>query len=178
MRALVRLITTLLGLALAAAGALLVLELAWAWLRPGPDYLLVPWPSIRTALRQLAWNDVPVRSTAAIVALVGIILLVLAGKAGRNDIRLHDPAPEVTVTTTPGSLARVVGHQVREQDGVATASVTATRGRIRVRATSEHTQAGELHDRLTELAEESVRNLPLRTTPKISVTVRPAKERR
>lgn len=178
MRTLVRLITTLLGLVLAAAGAVLVIEVIRAWLQPDAGFLLVDWPSIRTDLRKLSWNDTSVRGTAALVALVGAVLLILAGKAGRNDIRLHDPAPEVTVTTAPTSLARFVGHQVREQGGVAAASVTATRKRVRVTITSEHTQVGDLRDRLIELTEESVRTLPLRTTPKVSVTVRPAKEHR
>lgn len=176
MRALVRLITMLLGLALAAAGVLLVLELAWAWLRQDSGYLVVPWPSFQAGLDRLAWNDAPVRITAAIVALAGLVLVLVASRAGRKDIRLHDPAPEVTVTTAPRSLARLVGHQVREQEGVATASVTATRTRVRVKATGEHTEVGDLRNRLSELTEQSMQNLPLRTTPKVSVAVRPAKE--
>lgn len=178
MRALIRLLAALLCLALTVAGALLVIEVGWAWLRPNSDFVLVAWPAARARFAELAWSDPPVRVTAAIVAAVGLVLLLLAVRAGHKVIRLHDPAPQVTVTTDPRSLARLVGHQVRQQDGVAAATVTAGRKRVRVKATAELTDIGDLDTRLSELAGETVRELPLHTTPRVSVSVRPAKERR
>lgn len=175
MRLLVRLITTLLGIVVAIAGALLAIETAWAWMRPG-DGLIVPPSVIRAPMEQLSWSSLPVLIAAGVVALLGLIMVLIAARAGRNDIRLHDPAPEVTVITDPRSLARLVGHRVREQDGVAAASVTATRKRVRVRATSQFSYVGDLRSRLTTTTDESVHDLPLRTTPTASVSVSPAKE--
>jgi hypothetical protein len=178
MRLLVRLITTLLGVVVAVAGALLAVEGAWSLLRPDSGTLIVPWSSLRPLLEQWTWNSVPMRVTAAAVAVIGAVLLLVAGRAGRKDIRLYDPAPEVTVTTDPRSLARLVGHRVREQDGVGSASVTATRARVRVRARSAFSSVGveDLHDRIDSAADEAVRDLPLLRPPRVSVSVFPAKE--
>ncbi|QUH01364.1 hypothetical protein HUO13_11610 [Saccharopolyspora erythraea] len=178
MRVLVRLIAALFGLALAAAGALLVAETAWAWLRPDSGGLILPLPELRSALSALTWDQTPVRVTAALVAVAGLVLLLLAFGAGRKDIRLHDPAPEVTVTTDPRSLARLVGHHVRAQDGVAGATVTADRRKVRVRATAQFRQTAELLDELTETARTTVHELPLRRTPKVTVSLSAARERR
>ncbi|GAA4863859.1 DUF6286 domain-containing protein [Saccharopolyspora rosea] len=178
MRLLVRLITTLVGLAVAAAGVLLVVETAWAQLRPDTGGLLVPWPTMRSALDAVPWDATPVRATAIGVAVAGLLLLLVAAGARRRDVRLHDPAPEVTVTTDPRSLARLVGHQVRDQDGVASASVTADAKRVRVRATSQFRQLGDLRQRVTDTTEHAVGDLPLRRAPKVAVSVSPAKERR
>ncbi|KAA5830019.1 hypothetical protein F1721_23200 [Saccharopolyspora hirsuta] len=178
MRFLVRLITTLLGLAVAAAGALLAIEAVAALVRPGAGGLVVPWERVHAALSVVSWDDAPVRVSAAVLVVVGLLLLLIATTSGRRDIRLHDPAPEVTVTTDPRSLARLVGHQVRDQDGVATASVTASAKRVQVRASSQFREAGDLRGRLTETAEHAVQDLPLRSTPKVLVQVSTPKERR
>ncbi|MGW3467775.1 DUF6286 domain-containing protein [Saccharopolyspora sp. NPDC000995] len=178
MRLLVRLITTLLGLAVAVAGALLAIEAVWFLLGPGTGGLIVPWQRVHFGLSSLSWHDPPVLATAAVVAVVGLLLVLVAINAGRKDIRLHDPAPEVTVTTDRRSLARLVGHQVRDQDGVAGASVTAGAKRVQVRATAQFRESGDLRGRLTETAEHAVQDLPLRTIPKVLVSVATPKERR
>lgn len=178
MRFLVRLITTLLGLAVAAAGALLAVEAAGALVRPDRGGLLVPWSRVHDALSAVSWDDAPVLLTAGGLVLAGLLLLLVATASGRREVRLHDPAPEVTVTTAPRSLARLVGHQVRAQDGVATASVTASATRVRVRASSLFREAEDLRERLTETAEHAVHDLPLRSTPTVLVQVSTPKERR
>jgi uncharacterized protein DUF6286 len=178
MRLLVRLITALAGLAVAAAGALLAIEMVWALLRPGAGGLLIPWPRVYYELSVLSWNDPPVRTAAAVLVVVGLLLLLIALSAKRKDIRLHDPAPEVTVTTDRRSLARLVGHQVRDQDGVAGAAVTVGAKRVQVKATAQFREPGDLHTRLTDTVEHAVDDLPLRTPPKVLVSVVAPKERR
>lgn len=178
MRALVRLITTLLALAAVGAGALLILEVAWAWPQPNAAGLVVPWPRWQTALGRLPWSAMSVEITAAVTAVVGLFLTLLAIGSGRREVRLEDPAPQVTVTTDRRSLARLVGHHVREQDGVASASVSAGRRKVHVRANSVFTDIGDLPGRLSKSAEESVGELPLSKPVSVSVYVSPAKERR
>ncbi|MGW5641820.1 DUF6286 domain-containing protein [Saccharopolyspora sp. NPDC003752] len=178
MRLLVRLITTLLGLAVAAGGALLAIEAVWVLARPGTGGLIVPWQQVHIGLSSLSWQDPQVLATAAVVAVVGVLLVLIAINAGVKDIRLHDPAPEVTVTTDRRSLARLVGHQVRGQDGVAVASVTAGSKRVQVKATAQFREPGDLRARLTETAEHAVQDLPLRSTPKVLVSVTVPKEQR
>lgn len=176
MRGFVRLIAVLLGLVCAAVGVLLAVEVAWAALGPGERFLLVDWPGAQDRLSALTWHGSIVRGAAVVVAVVGLLLVLVGLRARHRDIRLHDPAPGVTVTTPPRSLARLVGHRTREQDGVASATVTATRTRVRVRVQSEFVEVGDLEERLAEVADQSLRTLPLPHTPSVSVSVRPAKE--
>ncbi|MBB5156351.1 DUF6286 domain-containing protein [Saccharopolyspora phatthalungensis] len=178
MRLLVRLFAALLGLAIAAGGVLLAIEVVWALLRPGTGGLIIPWQHLLSGLSSLSWHDPPVLVTAAVVAVVGLVLLLIAINAGPKDLRLHDPAPEVTAITDRRSLARLVGHQVREQDGVAGASVTASAKRVQVKATAQFRRFGDLRTRLSETAEHAVQDLPLRHTPEVLVSVAAPKERR
>lgn len=177
MRVVLRLITALLGMGVAAAGALLVVEVIGAWSRPDLGGIVVPWPDFKSTLDGMAWEDVPVRATAVITSIAGLLLLFVALRAGRTEIRLHDPAPEVTVTTDPRSLARLVGHQVRAQDGVSTASVTAKRTRVRVKAVGRFRQLDDLPARVRKTVEDAVGDLPIGKRPKVSVSVSPPKER-
>ncbi|GAA4887447.1 DUF6286 domain-containing protein [Saccharopolyspora cebuensis] len=178
MRLLVRLLAALLGLAVAALGVLIAAEAVWAWIRPQADGLVVSWRAVRSGLGGVTWADTAALVTAIVVGVVGLLLLLLATRAGRRDVRLHDPAPEVTVITDPRSLARLVGHQVRDQDGVARASVTAGAKRVRVKATARFREMGDLRQRLTDTARDAVGELPLRRSPKVAVSVTPPKERR
>lgn len=177
MRVLVRLIAVLAGLMVVVVGALLAAEVVWAALRPGSNGLVVPWNPARALLESLAWNNTWVRVVAVVLMVVGLLLLLVAAKSGRRDIRLRDPAPDVVVITDPQSLARFVGHQVREQHGVVGASVTATPRRIRVSATSRSSELGDMRGPVTESVQHSVEGLPLQRTPEVSVSVSPAKER-
>lgn len=177
MRALARLIAAIAGLALAICGVLLVVSAPWAAVQPAGQ-LAGFWHPWRIWLESHTWVSTPVRIIAAALVVIGLACLFLAIKARRNDVALHDPASDVVVVTDPRSLARLVGHQVREEHDVANASVIATRSRIRVSATGAFTDIGDLPERLRESVEQSVRRLPLRATPRVSVSVSPARRSR
>ncbi|ASU79483.1 hypothetical protein CDG81_15715 [Actinopolyspora erythraea] len=177
MRVFVRVLTALLGLLALAAGLLLVVEAVRAAAFPGADPLPVDRATLREGLAGISWRDTAVRTGAAVTAVIGLLLILVAARAGRGYIRLHDPAPEVVVVTRPRALARMVGHLVREQDGVARASVVARRKAVRVNAVSEFTEVGDLEPRLRETARAATEELPLVTTPKVSVAVKPARKR-
>jgi hypothetical protein len=178
MRLLLRVLSCLLGLAIAVAGALLVLEVAWAWLRPGDGWVLVPWPRLRTYLAGLTWHSTQVLVTAGILVAVGLVLLLVAGTARRRDVPLQDPAEDVSVRASPASLARVVGQRVRDEDSVSQASVTATANWIKVRAASRLKSEEQLRPRLLEIVKSTVDDLPLVRTPRISVVVDSTRDRR
>ncbi|MGJ7904987.1 DUF6286 domain-containing protein [Actinopolyspora sp. H202] len=177
MRAFVRFLTTLLGLLFLAAGLLLVVEVVRAAVSTGADPLLVARATLRDELAGVSWRDTLVRTGAAVTAVLGLLLILVAARAGRGEIRLHNPAPGVVVVTRPRSLARLVGHRVREQDGVARASVVAHRKAVRVNAVGQFTDVGDLEPRLRETARTATEELPLVTPPKVSVAVKPAKQR-
>lgn len=178
MRTLVRLLTAALGIAVAAAGLLLVVETAAAAISPGGAGVLVPWRGASTALSGLTWNTTTALITSALVAVAGLVLVLVSASGGRQDVRFLDPAPGVRVVTDPRSMARLVGHRVRDRDEVSEAVVSSGTKRIRVRATSRFHELGELPRQVTESAEEAVHELPLQRAPRLRVSVTPAKETR
>ena len=178
MRVLVRSLSALLSLGIAVVGALLALEVGWAWLRPDNGWLLVPWPQWRDYLDGLAWHSTTVRVVAGVLAGAGLVLLLIAATARRRDVLLQDPADEVSVLTSPGSLARIVGQRVRVEDNVSGVSVTATPKKIRVRASSRLESEEQLRPRLMEVVRSTVDDLPLVQTPRISVVVNSPRDHR
>jgi hypothetical protein len=177
-RVLLRLLSPLLGVAVAIAGGLLAVEAGWVLARPRSAPLLVPWPAWRDRLAGYAWSDTAVAVAGGALAVLGVALLVLAAGARRHDVRLTDPADDVTVVTSPRSLARLVGHQVRAEDGVRSASVTASARRVRVRVISSMNTEAQLRPTLTTRVDELVGGLPLARKPKVQVVVDSPKDRR
>lgn len=174
MRVLLRMLSPLLGLAVAALGTLLVVEVVAAWLgaTSGGAGLLMPWPGWRTTLEQVTWRDTWVLVGAGLTTLVGLLLLLMAGSARRHDIRLEAPAPEITVTTSPRVLARLVGRTVRSTDRITGASVKASARAVRVTVTARGEQPGELRPSVRTRVGELLDELPLARRPKVSVSVR------
>jgi hypothetical protein len=177
-RILVRILAALLGLGVAACGAVLAVEVAWGWVRPGRGPLLVPWPQWRAYLDGVTWNSTVMRVVAGALAVIGLVLLLIAANARRRDVRLQDPIDDVSVVTSPASVARVVGHRIRAEDNVSGASVTATANRIRVRASSRLESEEQLMPRLLRVTRETVDGLPLARTPRITVVVDSTRDRR
>lgn len=178
MRAFVRMVSCLLGLAAASLGGLLVLEVGWHWLWPADAPVLVPWPAWRARLDQLSWTDAPVRIAAVVLVAAGLLLLLAAAGARRRDVRLRDPMNGVSVSTSPRSLARLVGHHVRTQDNVHGADVTATAKRVKVRATSRLEGAAQLRPRLHESVTALLDDVPLAARPRVTVVVDSPKDRK
>lgn len=166
MRVLLRVLSPLLGVSFAAGGALLVVAVARHWSGRA-------WPT----WSDWSWVDRPVLVIGAWLAVGGLFLLVVASRAGMAQVPLDDPADGVRVVTTPTSLARVVGHRVRAEDGVVDVSVSASRRKVRVRATSRLHDEASLRPRLLEVARAAVDELPLPVRPKVSVVVISPKDR-
>ncbi|MDD7936920.1 DUF6286 domain-containing protein [Actinomycetospora lutea] len=170
MRLLLRVLAPLIALLLAVAGLALVVETVTAWVAPSSSPLVVPWPAWRTAIEGLTWQSGSVRAVAIVVGVVGLFLLITGLVSRRHDVYLADPVPEVTVTTSPRSLARAVGHEVRSHDDVVSASVVASSSKITVKAATldpaEEVRAA-LRDRVTEM----LVRLPLARRPRVAVSV-------
>lgn len=172
MRVLLRVLAPLLGLALAAAGVLLVIEVVAAWVRPATGTgLLVPWPAWRATLEELTWAGNPVPAVAIGVAVLGLLLVLLGLTARRSDIHLDAPRPEMTVTTSPRVLARLVGRRVRATDDVAAASVTASRRKVTVSAEGFGDAKPTLRSDVTARVDALLDELPLHRRPRVAVAV-------
>lgn len=176
MRLLIRLLAPVLGLAIATIGAFVLVEVGWAMAQPDEGPLLVPWQQWLHRATELTWNSDPVRVAAWLLVLGGSLLLLLAVLAGRHDVYLREPAPDVSVTTSPRSLARLIGQRVRATDGVRSASVTASARSVRVRATSRLLDERRLRPVLVEQVTALVDELPLVRTPQVHVVVHSAKD--
>lgn len=173
MRVLLRVLAPLLGLAAAVAGALVVLEVVAAWVRtPATTGLLVPWPGWRAAAEDTTWAGQPVLGIAVGVAAAGLLLVLLGLLAGRHDVRFTAPAPEMTVTAAPRVLARLVGRRVRAADGVAAATVTASRRSVSVGAQGWSDAGPDLRKEVEGTVSALLDELPLERRPRVSVTVR------
>jgi hypothetical protein len=102
--------------------------------------------------------------------VVGLFVLVLGLVARRHDVYLADPVPEVTVTTSPRSLARAVGHEVRSHSDVVSASVVASTKKITVKA-STLDPAEAVREGVRARVDEMLVRLPLARRPRVSVSV-------
>jgi hypothetical protein len=173
-RFLLRLLSPLLGLAVAAVGVLLLIEVVTAWVAPASSPLVVPWPSWQSTLTAATWSSGLVRTVAIVVAVVGLLVLLVGLVARRHDVRLTDPVPEVTVTTSPRSLARAVGHEVRSHSEVVSASVVASGSKVVVKAgTLDDPEA--VRQSVRERIDQLFTRLPLARRPRVAVSVAPTK---
>lgn len=172
MRGLLRILAPVLGLALAAAGVLLVIEVLAAWVRPVEGGVLVPWPDWLATLASLSWNASPVPGIAIGLGVVGLLLMIVGLTARRTDVRLEAPTTDMTVTTSPRVLARLVGTRVRESNDVVSASVTASTRRVTVRALVWRDAPPDLREVLVGRVKELLDELPLRRRPRVAVAVR------
>ena len=111
-----------------------------------------------------------VRGVAIGVGVVGLLVLLVGLVARRHDVTLTEPVPEVTVTTSPRSLARAVGHEVRSHSDVVSASVVASQKKVVVRAGTLDTPE-EVRSAVRERVDEALGRLPLARRPRVSVTV-------
>jgi hypothetical protein len=180
MRVLLRTLSPLLGLALAALGVLVVVEVVAAWVRPTATRgLVVPWQDWQRTLSDLTWADTPVRIVAICVGVVGLLLLLVALLARRHDVAIASPTPEMTVATSPRVLARIVGRTVRASDSVAAASVSASRRKVVVRAQGwpdDGGGLGGLRESVRGTVDGVLDDLPLERRPGVTVTVRGRKD--
>lgn len=174
MRVLLRVLAPLVSLAVAALGALLVVEVVAAWTGAGAGApgLLVPWRDWRASAAGTLWTAGPVLPIAVGAVVVGVVLLLVGLLARRHDVALASPSPGLTVVTAPRVLARMVGRDVRAADPVTAASVTASATAVTVRASGRGTDT-EVRDDARAAAAAVLDGLPLARRPRLTVRVTP-----
>ncbi len=170
MRFLLRLLSPLLGLVVAAIGVITLLEVITAWVAPASSPLVIPWPDWQAALTGVTWDSPTVRLVAIVIGIVGVLVALVPLVARRHDVRLTDPVPEVTVTTSPRSLARAVGHEVRSHSDVVSASVVASSKKVVVKAGTLDAP-DEVRAAVRERIDTLFTRLPLARRPRVSVSV-------
>jgi len=171
MRVLLRILAPVLGLGLAAVGAVLVAEVVAAWVWSAGPGLLVPWSAWRAAVEDIRWREPAVPLAALAVAVLGLLLVLLGLLARRNDIVLIGRGVDTTVTTSPRVLARLVGRRVRAADAVAAASITATARKVHVRAQGRDRAGPGLRETVHVEVDGVLDELSLARRPRVTVTV-------
>ncbi|MEQ3552371.1 DUF6286 domain-containing protein [Pseudonocardia nematodicida] len=170
MRVLLRVLAPLVSLAVAALGALLVVEVVAVWAGWGSGAgLLVPWRDWRTSLETTLWTSPVVLWTAVAAIVAGALLLVIGLLARRHDVPLTSPSPGMTVATAPRVLARLVGSRVRAADPVTAATVTASSRSVVVRARGR----GDIDAEVRTAASGVLDALPLARRPRLTVRTAP-----
>jgi hypothetical protein len=176
MRMLLRLLAPLIGLAMAAAGVLIVIEVVAGWARSDVSGgLVVPWHRWRAAIENVSWDEPLVPGIAIAVAVVGLLLVLVGLLARRSVITIDGPAPEITVTTSPRVVARLVGRRVRAIGDIFSASVTASPRKVSVVAQVWGEADPELRSAVRARVDELLDELPLHRRPRVAVSVQERK---
>jgi hypothetical protein len=166
----------LLALALGAAGVFLIVEVAAD--RVDHRTALVNWRPAYTWAARNTWTAGSIRVTAAILILVGLVLLLVQLKPPRVSRLAADPgqagAAGMDTAYTRRGVAAAVRSAVTGVDGIRATSVKVTRRRIRIAATAaapDRAAAQTLREPVTAAARQRLAALSLRHRAALSVRV-------
>ncbi|WP_026549662.1 DUF6286 domain-containing protein [Arthrobacter sp. Br18] len=139
------------------------------------------WPpflaSIREDVASLAWDSPALWTTAIILILIGLVLLltaILPGKHNTARIQGPDSADEHFSETAMSrrGVARLAVAHVDQTDGVDSSTVKATAKKVDVHVRTPLHDAGNLSEQLTSSLTRKLQDVGLNPTPKVSVRVR------
>lgn len=136
----------------------------------GTGHLLVPYEPVASFLRGNAWSSPPVLVIGAVLAVLGLLLLIAELKPRRPGLLvLESGHPDVTAALPRASVARVVEHATSDLPGVDSARAT-TRGRtIAVTVRTPLARPGDLPAEVEAAATRALGDLRLRRTPTVTV---------
>lgn len=171
MRTTDRILALLFGLVGLIGGVLVVVEIVYRGLHD-TGYLLVPWTSFSSYLRETSWSAIAVITTGVVLALLGVVLVVAELKPRRPALLvLSSVHPDVTAALPRRAVARLVTAALEDTPGVERTSVSVRARRISVDARTTVRDNTGLSAKLEATAHQSVDGLQLRRTPKLDVTV-------
>ncbi|MBV9821593.1 MAG: alkaline shock response membrane anchor protein AmaP [Actinobacteria bacterium] len=171
MRLLNRLLAALLSLALVVAGVLVVIEVVAERLDRGPA--IVDWPRLHDWARRTPWQQGSVRTACILLALAGLLLLVAELRRGRPS-RLAVRSEVTDAAYTRRGVAAAIRSAVGEVDGITAATVSVSRRRVSVEASTAGLQphtAESLREPATAAARHRLEALELAEPPALSVRV-------
>jgi hypothetical protein len=114
-----------------------------------------------------------VRVVLLTVAVVGLALLVAQLVPRRTRLLpIADPTPGVTAATTRRSLERALRRAASSADGIVSASVTANRRRVKVRAVTGLRDLTGIRESLVSAVTEQLDGIGLSRRPALSVSLR------
>ncbi|MCO5974014.1 DUF6286 domain-containing protein [Actinoallomurus soli] len=158
--------------ALAAATILIAVEVITALVSHRAGNVL-PVPYLARLGRDTRWADPLALAVAALIAALGLLLLLLALWPGRPRVialAFDDPAALVGITVA--GLRRQLAQAARTVDGVTGARVRVRRGGVRVRAVSPLRDPQGLAEQVEHAVTGRIRELAPLHPPRVHVTVR------
>ena len=173
MRAVNRLVATIVSIAVLAAAVIIVVEVVLAAIGHKP--YLFQWHGVRDALARNTWRDLGAQVTGVVLVLVGLFLLLIGLKRGRPDVlQLADSGSGATVTTTRKSLQRALKAATLGTDGVDKAKVSIRRRKVKIGVKSPMLEASPVQraveTRATRLLDgvELAKPLRIKTSVKLN----------
>jgi hypothetical protein len=171
MRAVNRIVATVVALVLIAICVVAIVEIALAALRRQPWF--VQHQTIAADLAERSWSDFLVRLVLIGLALLGLLLLV-AGlrRSAPSGIALDAGAANARLSVARQSLERYLAGVAAAQPGVTSSSADVGRGRATVVAGTSMRDPGELQQRVTSAVTDRLASLRLVRPLQTSVLVR------
>lgn len=172
-----RLLAVLLALGLAALGLVMAAESVSQLLDIDPP-LWVPYYSLSDWASQPRWNDPYVLGGSALLALVGLGLLVVACWPGPRTIRLDTADRQVKLEMPLRALRRLITYRVGSAEGLSEIEVRTRPRRVMVRAAtpSEHPELAE--NEMTTRVNEGLDALSPHRRPRIVTRPRARPQRK
>ena len=177
MRVANRPLACVLAAALLACSVIIIVEVIGFAVGRSP--VLVPWTTWYSWASETRWDASVVRVWAAVLIVIGLLLVGLEVKrrrATRLPLGAADPATDAAVTRR--GLARMLRAEATRVDGITGATVRVSRGRARVKAASGargHAAARALTEPVTQALGARLNDLNMRHAPKLTVRVVPGR---
>lgn len=172
MRTLNRALAVLFALALATLGVLVVAEIINAAL-DGRGHLLLPHERLARFGRDHTWEDGQVLTISAVVAALGLLLLLaqlLPRRPGLLTVATDDPTVQAGVERR--TLGRAMAAAAGDVDGVSRATARVRGRRAKVVATTHLRDASGLPERVRDHVQTWTNDLGLVAPPRLRLRLR------
>lgn len=178
MRIFDRIAAIILSIVLFGLGILTTVEVIWTKGLGHTNHLVLPYASTNRYLHQHVWDSTPVRVISAVVAAVGLILLLLELKPRRPGILTMAGSTAGVVTgISRRSLGHTLSRAATSVPGVAEAKTRVGRSRARVRARTRLRDPGDLERLLHRELAEALDDLQLTRPPRLRLKLSHREER-
>jgi Family of unknown function (DUF6286) len=174
MRIVNRPVAFLVAVAMLAAGVLLIVEVVGYAINS--RHVLIDWMAWQRWAERTQWNQAVIKTWSIILIAVGLLLLIIElkpPKATRIPLQSDHAATDAAISRK--GLARALEAAATDVDGVRTASITISRSKATVAATSvAHTSSGAdtVTKPLTRAVRDRLDGLKLAMPPRLRVTSR------